>query len=116
MRTPLVGLLVLAIVAGCASIPERTKRELESPVECDDVDLQMARLSRDHAAPAQRFVAGIQGVFPLSVVISLVRDVLGKPRGMYLDHWRVAFAAYNEKIEDRMDELQDRCGGLGGGR
>ena len=71
----------------------------------------MARLSRDHAAPAQRFVAGIQGVFPLSVVISLVRDVLGKPRGIYLDHWRVAFAMYNDMIEERMDALQDRCGG-----
>ncbi len=111
MRTPLVGMLVLGLVVGCASIPERTKRELESPVACEHVDLQMARLARDHAAPAQRFVAGIQGVFPLSVVISLVRDLLGKPRGIYLDHWRVAFAMYNDRIEERMDALQERCGG-----
>ena len=113
MRVCLAGSLslVLALVTGCASIPERTKRELASPIHCDDVDLQIARLSRDHAAPAQRFWAGLQGVFPLTVVVSLVRDLLGKPRGIYLDHWRVAFGSYNEKIEGRMDALQDACDG-----
>jgi hypothetical protein len=111
MRSCLAGLLALALASGCVSIPERTKHELESPVSCENVDLQMARLARDHAAPGNRFVAGFQGIFPLSVVISLIRDVLAKPRGIYLDHWRVAFGSYNDKIEARMDELHKQCDG-----
>lgn len=113
-RSVLVVAFVLA-GTGCASIPERTKHELEQPLDCEHLDLQVARLSRDHAAPGQRLIAGIQGVFPLSVVISLVRDVLGKPRGIYMDHWRVAFGTYNERIEHRLDALHLECeqGGSG---
>lgn len=112
MRTPLIGWLVLVvIVAGCVSIPESTKRELESPLECHHVDMQMARLSSDRPTPVKRVRAVIQGVFPIAVAISLVRGVLGKPRGIYRDHWRVAFGVYNEKIDDRMHDLRDRCGG-----
>lgn len=103
--------LVVVLCLGCVSIPERTRSELEKSVHCDDVDLQMARLSRDHAAPGQRFIAGLQGLFPISVVVSLVRSAVGRPRGMYLDHWRVAFGSYNQRIEDRMDALQDACDG-----
>ncbi len=104
----LSGLAIFGLA--CASIPERTKRELAAPIECEDLDLQMARLSRDHSAPMQRFVAGVQGILPPAVVISLVRDLLGKPRGIYVDHWRVAFGSYNEKIEGRMDQLFEKCG------
>jgi len=43
------------------------------------------------------------------IVLSLLRDVIGKPyRSIYLDHWRVAFGSFNKQIEGRMAEL-DAC-------
>jgi hypothetical protein len=44
-------------------------------------------------------------------VLSLLRDIIGKPyRSIYLDHWRVAFGSYSEKIDVRVGELE-ACGG-----
>jgi hypothetical protein len=104
-----VCITCITCVVGCASIPERTKRDLTLPVECENADLQLARMARDHAAPGERFVAGLQGILPPAVLISLGRDLAGKPRGIYLDHWRVAFGQYNEKIEARIDQTHEQC-------
>jgi len=50
---------------------------------------------------------GIQGIAPPMVVLSLLRDIYGKPfRSVYLDHWRIAFGSYNRRIDERVTELQ----------
>ena len=45
---------------------------------------------------------------PPMIVLSLIRDIIGKPyRSIYLDHWRVAFGSWNNRIDERVAELNE---------
>ncbi len=103
-----VGLLA----AGCAGIDPKARKMLQQPADCASAAADSAYLVEQKQGGWWRFAQGLQGIAPPLVVLSLLRDLfIGKPyRSIYLDHWRVAFGRYNEKIDNRVAELES-CGG-----
>jgi hypothetical protein len=87
------------------------RKMLQEPADCTDAQGNIEVLQDSRAGGGKRFMQGFQGIFPAAVVLSLLRDIIGKPyRSIYLDHWRVAFGSYNKKIDKRVAELET-CGG-----
>ena len=105
-------LCVLALAtAGCAGMHPDARKMLQEPVSCSNPqgDIQTLEASRPDAF--KRVTQGLQALAPPMVVLSLLRDVIGKPyRSIYLDHWRVAFGSYSHAIDHRVDDLK-ACGG-----
>ncbi len=94
--------------SGCAGMNADARHTLQQPMSCDQ-DTQELEASR--ANGMWRFTQGLQGIAPPLAALSLLRDIfVGRPyRSVYLDHWRVAFGSYNEKIDARVAELQASC-------
>ncbi len=84
---------------------------LQRPASCDSAQPDIEALEASRAGGGKRLVQGLQGIMPPLLILSLLRDAfIGKPyRSIYLDHWRVAFGSYNNKIDARVAELQESC-------
>jgi hypothetical protein len=82
---------------------------LQQPVSCEDVAGSKQTLEESRADGWWRAFQGLQGLLPPMIVLSLLRDIVGKPyRSIWLDHYRVAFGSYNDQIDARKAEL-DAC-------
>ncbi len=81
---------------------------LQQPMSCEQ---SVGELQESRASGGKRFMQGLQGIAPPMVALSLLRDIfIGEPyRSIYLDHWRVAFGSYNEKIDARVAALERSC-------
>jgi hypothetical protein len=87
------------------------RKMLQEPASCENPQGDIETLQASRAGGGKRFAQGLQGIMPPMIVLSLIRDIFGKPyRSIYLDHWRVAFGSYNKKIDTRVTELE-ACGG-----
>ncbi len=94
-------------ISGCAGITPDARQMLQEPATCQNAQRDIRTLEDGRASGGTRVVQGIQGVAPPMVVLSLLRDIYGKPfRSVYLDHWRIAFGSYNNKIDARVEELR----------
>lgn len=99
--------VVVLASSGCAGMNADARAMLQQPASCQNPKGDIETLEASRAGGGKRFLQGIQGILPPLVVISLVRDIFGIPyRSIYLDHWRVAFGSYNEKIDARVAELE----------
>ena len=112
VRTAVALLCVSALVlSGCAGMNVDARKMLQEPASCGNPQADIQTLQASRASGGKRFMQGIQGILPPAIVISLIRDIFGVPyRSVYLDHWRVAFGSYNNKIDTRVAELE-ACGG-----
>jgi hypothetical protein len=82
---------------------------LQAPTSCKNAQQDIQALQQERAGGLERTSHGLQSILPPAVVISLLRDAYGKPfRSIYLDHWRIAFGSYNQRIDKRVSELE-RC-------
>jgi hypothetical protein len=102
-------LVALALLlSGCAGINPDARYTLQQPMSCEQ---DAAQLEASRASDMWRFAQGLQGIAPPLAALSLLRDIfVGRPyRSIYLDHWRVAFGSYNEKIDMRVAEIRDIC-------
>ena len=101
-------LCVCALAAsGCAGMNPDARAMLQEPASCDSPQGDTRILEASRPSGGKRFAQGLQGIMPPMIVLSLLRDIVGKPyRSIYLDHWRVAFGSYNKKIDTRVQELQ----------
>ena len=87
------------------------RRMLQEPADCADAQRGIEVVQDSRAGGGKRFAQGLQGIVPVTAVLSLLRDIVGKPyRSIYLDHWRVAFGSWNRRIDERVAELET-CGG-----
>ena len=113
-RRTAVSILSVCVLltAGCVGIDPDARQVLWEPVNCADAGQDIPTLESSRQDGVTRLTHGLQGIMPPLVVISLLRDAFyGKPhRSIYLDHWRVAFGSYNNRIEERVAELR-RCSG-----
>ena len=100
-------LCVCALAAsGCAGMNPDARAMLQEPSSCENPQGDTQVLEASRASGGKRFAQGLQGIVPVTAVLSLLRDIVGKPyRSIYLDHWRVAFGSYNTKIDERVAEL-----------
>ncbi len=107
-----LGMLVACAVfaSGCAGMNPDARLLLQQPANCEQTQQDIETLEASRAGGGKRIVQGLQGILPPMIVLSLLRDVIGKPyRSIYLDHWRVAFGSYNNKIDARVTELRQSC-------
>ena len=92
---------------GCVGMDAGARKILQDPASCAEAREDIRALQDSRAGGFKRFTQGLQGIMPPMVVLSLLRDIYGKPyRSIYLDHWRVAFGSYNNKIDARVRKLQ----------
>ena len=108
---PITRILAVAAAAalcvGCAGISPEGRRMLQESPSCDNAQASVELLQADRAGAGLRVVQGAQCFMPPLVVLSVLRDIYGKPfRSIYLDHWRIAFGSYNRQIDERITELK----------
>ncbi len=95
------------LISGCAGITLDARQSLQEPASCQNTQQEILMLEDNRASGGERVVQGFQGLAPPMIVLSLLRDIYGKPfRSIYLDHWRIAFGSYNKKIDARVQELR----------
>jgi len=95
------------VASGCAGMKPDARAMLQEPARCSNPQGDIQTLEASRPSGGKRFVQGLQGIAPPMVVLSLLRDVVGKPyRSIYLDHWRVAFGSYSRRIDERVAELE----------
>ena len=84
------ALVVLMLSVGCASISQDTIAAIKSPVRCDVADRDIAFLEDEKAGGFRRSLAGVTAILPPGSFIVIIRGILGMPRGIWVDKWRVA--------------------------
>jgi hypothetical protein len=98
----------LALLASaCIGISPEARQMLQEPASCENAQQDSPLLEDNRAGAGKRVVQGVQGIAPPLLVLSVLRDIfIGKPfRSVYLDHWRIAFGSYNNRIDARVQEL-----------
>ena len=107
LRSATTMLCVCALLAtGCAGMNPDARAMLQRPSSCDNPQADIETLEASRPSGGKRFLQGLQGFMPPMIVLSLLRDIVGIPyRSIWLDHYRVAFGSYTEKIDTRVAEL-----------
>ncbi len=97
--------------SGCAGMSPEARQILQQPANCAQAQPDIETLEGSRPSGGKRFTQGLQAIAPPMVALSLLRDIfIGEPyRSIYLDHWRVAFGSYNNKIDARVTELRQSC-------
>ena len=103
------ALCVAMVLSGCVGISPQAKRLLAEPAGCIAPQTDIALLGQSRSGGGRRFLQAMHGILPPLALVSLVRSLIGKPPGMYADHWRVATGRYNTKIDARMIEIRRVC-------
>ena len=104
------ALVVLMLSVGCASISQDTIAAIKSPVRCDVADRDIAFLEDEKAGGFRRSLAGVTAILPPGSFIVIIRGILGMPRGIWVDKWRVAFGTYNDKMDEKIERTRQQCG------
>lgn len=107
-RVAVVALCAFALTA-CVGISPETKMKISEPVNCSSGYADIAYLESEHASGGKRFVQGLFGILPPSIIISALRAAARSPERMYLDHWSVASGSYNEQMDDKIASIKQRC-------
>ena len=109
-RNRTVAMLAACVLfaSGCAGMNVDARKILQKPLDCENASGQVQALQDSRADAVKRITQGLQGIMPPMIVLSLFRDIfIAEPyRSIYLDHWRVAFGSYNDKIDARVGKLQ----------
>ena len=107
-RTAAALLCVCVLASGCAGMNPDARAMLQEPATCENPQGDTEILEASRPSGGKRFLQGMQGIMPPMIVLSLLRDIVGKPyRSIYLDHWRVAFGSYTRQIDERVAELSE---------
>ena len=108
IRCTAAGAAAFALLAtGCAGMNPDARKMLQEPVSCANPEADVQFLEEHRPGGFKRFRQGLQAVLPPMIVLSGLRDIVGKPyRSIYLDHWRVAFGTWDHAIDHRVDELR----------
>ena len=105
-RTTVLLVCLSVLASGCAGMNLDAREMLQQPGNCDNPQGDIEILEASRPSGGKRFLQGLQGIMPPMIVLSLLRDIVGKPyRSIYLDHWRVAFGSYTRQIDERVSEL-----------
>ena len=104
-RSPCLGL-----VGSCASISQNTIAQIEQPVNCSSAEQDVAYLGEEKAGGLKRTLAFVTALLPPGSFIVIIRGILGKPRGIWTDKFKVASGSYNQKMEDKIERTQQQCG------
>ena len=107
-RVSVVALCAFMLTA-CVGISPETKMKISEPVNCSSGYADISYLESEHASVGKRFLQGLFGVMPPSIIISALRAAARSPERMYLDHWTVASGSYNEQMDDKIASIKQKC-------
>jgi hypothetical protein len=105
----LAAVLMLVGLAGCVQFNPAARHSLEAAPNCSTRINDVVLLESNRSGGWTRTSQGLQAILPPAFIISWIRDIAGKPRGLYLDHWKVALGIYNRRITERVKELNSTC-------
>ena len=107
VRSATTMLCVCALLAtGCAGMNPDARAMLQRPSSCDNPQADIEKIAERRPRGGKHILTSLQSFMPPMIVLSLLRDIVGIPyRSIWLDHYRVAFGSYTEKIDTRVAEL-----------
>jgi starvation-inducible outer membrane lipoprotein len=97
------SICALAFLAGCQTIPQQAKYELNKPVDCSTAKQDIQLLEREKASVAKRFFDGVTAVYPAGAVLSILT-------GQWKAKYEVAIGTYNHQIIEKIREIKVTCG------
>lgn len=108
MRRRLRAAAILALASsavGCAVQQKQVEKELASPapIDCRTAPGDVRMLQHEKANVVQRIAEGATSIYPASLVLGVVT-------GTEETKLKVAIGDYNEMIDERIREIQTRCG------
>ena len=105
--TRVVALLTVALFAasGCAMRQKETLEKLEKagPVDCETAEGDLRVLKAEKAHVGERIAAGLTAIVPAGAVLGIITWT--EPTKI-----KVATGAYNDAIEKRINEINEKCG------
>lgn len=108
MKTPQAIALISALMLGangCAMEQKQVEQQIASPspIHCATADGDLRVLQSEKANVAQRVVEGATSIYPAGLVMGLLT-------GTETTKIKVATGDYNQMIDRRIAEIQQKCG------
>ena len=102
----LAMLLVMSsmfLSAGCAGKYEKAEKQMKSPINCATAEGDIRMLRHEKAHVEDQILQGVSAFSPAGLVVGLATGSEGTKA-------QVASGDYNKMIDQRIKEIQDRCG------
>lgn len=93
------------MMSGCASALSKQRvldAQLSQPLDCANAHQQVAQLESQYVSGSSRVLNGIATVLPTSALINLIS-------GEYVSRVKLASGEFNQKITDRVAEINQYC-------
>ncbi len=84
------------------SISEKTKADLERPINCRTASRDLRVLEEERASVGRQVLAGVRSVFPIAAVAGILM-------GDYSDRVQVATGQYNSDLETKIAQIKATC-------
>ena len=98
-----LGLLTVAFLAACQTIPDDAVAQLEKPVSCETAEADIAALEAEKVSAAEQAAAGARMVVPAAAVTGILS-------GDYGNRAKVASGRYNDDLDAKIAEIRAACG------
>lgn len=104
----LICFLAASLTTACAMQQKKVLKELDEPgpVNCSTAQGDLRLLQHEKANVAERLAEGITAIYPASLVIGVLTGTEGTKL-------KVAIGEYDEAIDARIAQIEERCG-IGG--
>ena len=96
-------LLFLSTVMACAPVSYEAKEAMEQPIDCFTAEQDMKTLENERASVGKQVMVGVSNIIPVGAVVRLLR-------GQWTEGTKVAVGEYNQRIEQKMEEISRYCG------
>lgn len=99
-----IGLATALLAQGCAMQFEQEEQQAERmAVHCATAEGDLRVLRSEKAHVAERLAMGATAIYPASAVLGLVMGTEGTKL-------QVATGEYNQKLDEKIAEIQRKCG------
>ena len=98
-----VTLCSLVLLPACRAIPKQAEEDLAKPVNCATAEQDIETLKSEQASVEKRMIEGVTAVVPAGAVLGIL--TLQED-----DKIEVATGIYNNKLEDKIEEIKSTCG------
>jgi len=99
------SLLVTAVfmLSACSpTISDKSKADLEKPVDCSTAQADLQILEEEKASVGKRMLSGVRSILPVAAVAGLLRQDYG-------NRVEVATGTYNSDLETKIQEIKSTC-------
>ncbi len=110
LRVAIPAIMATSFIVGCArpnnspmpTIDPAIQKQLDSPINCETAQVDIATLEREKASVAKQVVSGARAIIPFSAAVGVVT-------GDEQDRLEVASGNYNDRIDAKIAAIKGRC-------